>query len=411
MNKSEIMEIRKDFLYLDENKVGKKVIYLDGAATSQRPIQVIEAVSNYYNYKNANPHRGAHYLSVESTDIYEKSRERVRKFINADNSCEIIFTRSTTESINLVAYSYGLNFLKPGDEILITILEHHSNLCTWQYVAQKTGAKLNYIYLDDDKQLSEDDINTKLTDKVKLLAVTGASNTVGTCPDIKKLIVKAKEKGAVTLIDAAQFAPHNKIDVKELDCDFLAFSGHKMCADYGIGVLYGKKDILNNMPPYNYGGDMVEYVYEQETTYAELPYKFEAGTQNVGGAVSLATAIDYIENIGIHNIKKYENELTNYAYDRIKECKFIDVYNTSNQNRSPILLFNFKQIHPHDVSSIMDSYGVAIRSGHHCAAPLHHYLGLNASCRASFSFYNTIEEVDTFIESLYKVGEVFKIGY
>lgn len=411
MNREQIIDIRKEFEYLNLDINSKGIIYLDNAATTQRPRQVIEAVSNFYKFKNANPHRGAHYLSIEATNIYDKARNTVSKFINANSDEEIIFTRGTTESINLVAYSYAMEFLDEDDEILISILEHHSNLCTWQKVAQKTGAKLKYVYLDKNMQIDIEDFSSKLNEKTKLVAITGASNTVGTCPDIKKIIDLAKKNRSVTLIDAAQLAPHVKIDVKELDSDFLVFSGHKMFADFGIGVLYGKKSILDKMPPYHYGGDMIEYVYEQESTYAQLPYKFEAGTQNVGGAVSLMSAIEYIEGIGIENIYNYEKSLTDYAYNRIKELKYVDVYTTQANKRSPIVLFNVKGVHPHDVSSIIDTKNIAIRSGHHCAAPLHSYLGLNSTCRASFAVYNTFEEIDKLIDGLEAVKEIFKLGY
>lgn len=407
MNHSIFDNITRDFSYNKDNKI----IYLDNAATSQRPLEVINKVDEFYKHKNANPHRGAHYLSVQATNAYEGGRKRVCEYLGAESEEEIIFTRNATEAINLVAYSYGLNFLKEGDEILISILEHHSNLVPWQFVCKKTGAKLKYVYLDKDYNIDMDDFKSKLNKNVKLLAITGASNTVATCPNIEYMIECARAVGAKVLVDGAQLLAHKKVDVKKLDCDFLVFSGHKLLAPLGVGVLYGKKEILDLMPPYTYGGDMIEYVYEQETTYAELPYKFEAGTQNVGGVVGLHAALDYIDNIGMDNIYRHESKLMDLAYNEMINMKFIDVYTNPNKNRSPIILFNFKDIHPHDVSSILDSYGIAIRSGHHCAAPLHKYLGINSSCRASFSFYNTESEVVKFLEALPKVAEVFGYGH
>lgn len=407
MNANEIKEIRKEFNYIDD----RGIIYLDNAATSQRPNVILDEVHKFYCKENANPHRGAHELSILATAAYEGARERVAKYINAKSEQEIIFTRNATEALNLVAYSYGLNFIKEDDEILISILEHHSNLVPWQYVAQKTGAKLRYVYLDKDYNIDMEDFRAKLSSKVKIFAITGASNTVATCPDIYTMIAEAKKVGAVTLVDGAQLMAHKVVDVQKIDCDFLAFSGHKLLAPLGIGVLYGRKEILDNMPPFLYGGDMIEYVTEQNTTYAQLPFKFEAGTQNVGGAVGLIKALEYIEKIGMDNIYDYEKKLMNYAYNAMKEIPYIEIYTNPNENRSPLILFNYRDVHPHDVSSIFDSYKIAIRSGHHCAAPLHKYLGINSSCRASFSFYNTIEEVEKFIEVIPKVKEVFKLGY
>lgn len=411
MNDKQLQEIRKGFPYLDSKMVGKRIVYLDNAATTQRPLEVTEAVFRYYSYENANAHRGAHHLSMRSTQVYDEARESVRKFINAKKFEEIIFTRNATEAINLVSYAYAMKELGEGDEILISIMEHHSNLCTWQNVCEKVGAKLTYIYLDEDRQVDIEEFRSKLTDKVKLVAITGASNTVGTCPDIKEITKLAKEVGARVLIDAAQLVAHDRVDVEEIDCDFLAFSGHKLLSPMGVGVLYAKYELLEAMDPFLFGGDMIEYVYEQSSTYAKPPYKFEAGTQNVAGAVGLKAAIDYIQKIGIDKIKEQEARLTNYAYDRMREMEYLDVYSTPKPNRSPLVLYNHKGIHPHDVSTIMDSYGIAIRSGHHCAAPLHAYLGINSSCRASFSFYNTIEEVDEFLSALPKVQEVFGFGH
>jgi len=324
-------------------------------------------------------------------------------------SDEIIFVRNTTEGLNLIAYSYALQTLKEGDEILISIMEHHSNLVPWQNVAQKTGATLHYIYLDEHFDFNLDEFEEKLNENTKIVSVTGASNTVATMPDISTIVEKAKEVGAITIIDGAQLVPHQKIDVEALDCDFLAFSGHKMYGPMGIGVLYAKKQLLEHMTPFLYGGDMIEYVYEQSTTFAPVPSKFEAGTQNVGGAVGLSAAIDYINRIGIDNISSYERELSEYASNKIKQLEFITTYVSSRTHRSPLISFNIQDVHPHDVSTILDTDGIAIRTGHHCTMPLHRYLKLNATCRASFSIYNTKEEIDYFVQKLHEVRKV--MGY
>lgn len=413
LNKKEVEEIRKDFLYLDK-KYNNPIVYLDNAATSQKPIQVIDSVSEYYKYENANPHRGAHTLSVLSTEVYENGRKKVAKFINAREESEVVFTRNTTESLNLLAYSYANEKLKEGDEIVISIMEHHSNLVTWQEAAKKTNAKLKYLYIDKKtKQLDFEEFKNAITEKTKIFSITQASNVVGTMPDVEKMIkyVKSVNKDCICIVDCAQYIPHNKVDVQKLGCDFLVFSGHKMLSIMGAGVLYGRKELLNSLKPFLYGGDMIKYVFEDKSSYLDAPGRFEAGTQDVGAVKSLISAIDYIENIGIENIRDYEKSLMDYAYDRILEkSDIIDVYTTNDKNRSPVLDFNFKEAHPHDVASIMDSFGIAIRSGHHCAQPLHRYLQTNFSCRASFAFYNTIEEVDFFIEHLEDVRRLMRIG-
>lgn len=407
LSKEQVLDIRKDFKYLD---IKENLVYFDNAATTQKPLQVVDSLKDYYEKENGNPHRGAHYLAIKATDAYEESRDKVAKFINATSN-EVVFLRNATEALNLVAYSWALNNLTENDEILISILEHHSNLVTWQFVARKTGAKLKYLYLDDNMQITDEEFENKLTSNTKLLAITAASNVVGTMPNVKEFIkkAKAKNKDVVTVIDAAQFAPHHKVDVKDLDCDFLVFSGHKMLSAMGIGVLYGKEEMLNSIDPFLYGGDMIEYVYEDKSTFLDSPARFEAGTQNVGGAKSLAAAIDYIEKIGIDNIYEYESALTAYAYEKMEKLSYIDIYTTKNEHRSPVLAFNFKEAHPHDVASILDNYGIAVRSGHHCAQPLHRNLGINFSCRASFAFYNTFEEIDYFIEHIEDVRRLMGI--
>lgn len=406
-----IEKIRSDFPYLNEKDMGRKIIYLDNSATSQKPISVIKAVEEYYKFQNANPHRGAHYLTVKSTDAYEGTREKVAKFINAKQSAEVIFTRNTTESLNLIAYSYALENLRKGDEILITILEHHSNFVTWQFVAEKTGAILKIAYLNEDFCLDMDDFKKKLSDKTKIVAFTGASNVTSYMSDVEEIVKLAHEKGAIAIVDAAQLAPHKAVDVQKMDCDFLAISGHKMLSPMGIGILYGKRQILDSMKPFMYGGEMIEYVYESHSTFAELPSKFEAGTVNVGGTVGLGAAIDYINNIGIDNIYKRESELVSYLVTEMNKIPYVDIYYPQKaKNRGAAVAFNVKEVHPHDTASILDSYNIAVRSGHHCTMPLHAYLNINASCRASLMFYNTKEEIDEFLSHLEDVRRTMGYG-
>ena len=406
-----IEKIRSDFPYLNEKDMGRKIIYLDNSATSQKPISVIKAVEEYYKFQNANPHRGAHYLTVKSTDAYEGAREKVAKFINAKQSAEVIFTRNTTESLNLIAYSYALENLRKGDEILITILEHHSNFVTWHFVAEKTGAILKIAYLNEDFCLDMDDFKKKLSDKTKIVAFTGASNVTSYMSDVEEIVKLAHEKGAIAIVDAAQLAPHKAVDVQKMDCDFLAISGHKMLSPMGIGILYGKRQILDSMKPFMYGGEMIEYVYESHSTFAELPSKFEAGTVNVGGTVGLGAAIDYINNIGIDNIYKREIELVSYLVTEMNKIPYVDIYYPQKaKNRGAAVAFNVKEVHPHDTASILDSYNIAVRSGHHCTMPLHAYLNINASCRASLMFYNTKEEIDEFLSHLEDVRRTMGYG-
>lgn len=410
MNKEQILELRKEFPYLDAEKVGRDIVYFDNGATSQKPKCVIDALANYYSYENANPHRGAHYLGMLATEKYEGARETVKKFINAKSVEEVIFVRNTTEALNLIAYSYGLEKLKKGDEILISIYEHHSNLVTWQFVAEKTGAVLKYVYMNDKHELDMDAYKAALNENTKLVSFAGASNTVGAVIDVKEVTRLAHEVGAVVSIDAAQLSPHVRMDVQDWDVDFISFSGHKMYAPMGIGVLYGKYDILDSMAPYMYGGDMIEYVYEQTTTFAKPAAKFEAGTQNVGGAIALAAAIDFMERVGVDNIKKHELALTDYAYKKMSELDFVEIYSTASYERSPLVSFNIKDIHSHDVSTVLDTFDIAIRTGHHCAMPLHGNLNLNSTCRVSFAVYNTFEEIDFFIEKLKEVRKVMGYG-
>lgn len=396
---------KKDFPILEN----KKITYLDSGATTQKPIQVIEAVEEFYKNYNANPHRGAYSLSMEATEMYENTRTKIARFINAKHREEIIFSKNATESLNLIAYSYGLEKLQKDDEIVISIMEHHSNLVPWQKVAKTTGAKLNYMYINDEYELSDEEIESKITDKTKIVGITHVSNVLGTINNIEKIIKYAHKKGAVVVVDASQSIPHMKIDVQALDADFLVFSGHKMLAPLGLGVLYGKREILNDMTPFLMGGDMIEYVHEQDTTYAPLPNKFEAGTQNVEGVIGLGAAIDYIEKIGYDKIQEIEAEVVGYAKQELAKLDFLKLYLTpNNKNHSSVISFNIEGVHPHDVASILDNEGVCVRSGNHCAQPLLRYMGMDSTCRASFYFYNTKEDVDKLVDALKKAYKMFE---
>lgn len=399
------MNFKDEFPILQERKIS----YLDSGATTQKPQCVIDAIESYYKECNANPHRGAYSLSIEATEKYESTREKIAKFINARNREEIIFSKNATESLNLIAYSYGLDNLKKDDEVVLSIMEHHSNLVPWQYVTKKTNSKLKFMYINKDYELSKEEIESKITDKTKVVGITHVSNVLGTINNVKKIIKYAHKKGAVVIVDASQSIPHMKIDVQDLDADFLVFSGHKMFAPLGIGVLYGKKELLNKMTPFLMGGDMIEYVYEQNTTFAPLPNKFEAGTQNVEGVIGLGSAIDYIEKIGYKEIQNVEEAITKYAVNELSKIDFLELYITPHlENHSTVISFNIKGVHPHDVASILDSNGVCVRSGNHCAQPLLRYLGMDSTCRASFSIYNTKEDVDNLVEALKKAYKMFE---
>ena len=399
-----INSYKKDFQILEKNNI----VYLDSAATTQKPIQVINAIESFYKNSNANPHRGAYKLSVGATNVYDEARSKVAKFINAKNEKQIIFTRNATESLNLIAYCYGLENIKKEDKIVLSIMEHHSNLVPWQYVSKKTGAKLEYMYINELGELTDEEIDKKIVRGTKIVGITHVSNVLGTINPIEKIIKKAHSMGAIVIVDSSQSVPHMQIDVQKLDADFLVFSGHKMLAPLGIGVLYGKEEFLNNMKPFLYGGDMIEYVYEQDATFAVLPAKFEAGTQNVEGAVGLSSAIDYLENIGMENVEKIEKELTKYALEELQKLAFVTVYGTNNlENHGGVISFNVNGVHPHDVASILDSENVCIRSGNHCAQPLLRFMGLDSTCRASFYIYNTKEDIDKLIDALYKTKRIF----
>ena len=399
------MNYKDDFPLLNN----RDIAYLDSGATTQKPIQVIKAIENFYENYNANPHRGAYSLSVEATEIYEDTRTKIARFINAKNRDEVIFSKNASESLNLIAYSYGLDTLKKDDEIVLSIMEHHSNLVPWQYVSKKTGAKLNYMYIDENYELTKNEIENKITDKTKVVGITHVSNVLGTINNVKEIIDYAHKKGAIVVLDASQSIPHTKIDVQKLNPDFMVFSGHKMLAPLGIGVLYGKRELLNKMNPFLMGGDMIEYVYEQETTFAPLPNKFEAGTQNVEGVIGLGAAIDYIEKIGYKEIQNVEAAITKYAVNELSKLDFLELYITPHlENHSSVISFNIKGVHPHDVASILDSNGVCVRSGNHCAQPLLRYMGMDSTCRASFSIYNTKEDVDNLVEALKKAYKMFE---
>ena len=400
-----VNNFKKDFPIFDN----KDIAYLDSGATTQKPTIVLEAIEKFYKNENANPHRGAYGLSIEATEIYENTRDKIAKFINAKHREEIIFSKNASESLNLIAYSYGLDNLKKDDEIVLSIMEHHSNLVPWQMVAKKTESKLNYMYINDNFEISDEEIETKITDKTKIVGITHVSNVLGTINNIEKIIKYAHKKGAIVVVDGSQSIPHMEIDVQKLDADFFVFSGHKMLAPLGIGILYGKREILNKMNPFLMGGDMIEYVYEQETTFAPLPNKFEAGTQNVEGVIGLGAAIDYIRNIGYNKIQEIEKEVTSYARQELSKLEYLTLYLTPNEEKhSSVISFNIKGVHPHDVASILDSENVCVRSGNHCAQPLLRSMGIDSTCRASFYIYNTKEDVDKLVIALNKAYNMFK---
>ena len=389
--------IIKDFPILNRKINEKKLIYFDNAATSQKPKVVIDALSNFYSNTNANIHRGVHTLSMESTYLYDEAKDKIAEFINAPNSNSIIFTRGTTESLNLIADSWGQSNLKEPDNIVITELEHHSNIVPWQELIKKTKSKLKYIPINSDGTLNLSNINNIITKNTKLVSMTHVSNGIGTINNIKEIIKIAKSVGAITIIDAAQSAPHMPLDVADLDCDFLTFSGHNMLAPTGIGVLYGKKEILEAMPPYQKGGDMILEVTFDKSTWNEIPFKFEAGTPNIAGAIGLSAAVKYLMEIGMQNIREHEIEITKYAYSNLMNINGIEILGPENIDiRAGLISFNIPDIHPQDLGTFLDSKGIAIRTGHHCAMPLIKKLGSHSSARASFYIYNTNQEIDKF---------------
>ena len=399
-------DYRNDFPLLMQNKI----IYIDNAATSQRPQCVIDAEGDFYKNYNANPLRGLYSLSVEATEVYENAREAVRKFIGAEKSNEIIFTRNTTESLNLVAYSYGLSNVKKGDEIVVSIMEHHSDLLPWQMVAKTCGAELKFIECAKDGSIDLEKVKELITSRTKIVAMTQVSNVLGREYPVKEIAKLAHEKGAVMVVDGAQSTPHMRVDVTDLDADFFAFSGHKLLAPMGIGVLYGKEELLEKMPPFLSGGEMIDSVTRTSAVYAELPHKFEAGTVNAAGAAGLKAAIDYIEKVGFDYIGEREIALTSRAIEKMKKIPHVNIVGSENADEhTGIVTFTIDNVHPHDISEILAADGIAVRAGHHCAQPLLTYLGLNSTARASFAFYNTEDEVDKFTDSVATIRE--RMGY
>lgn len=394
-----LTKIRADFPILNREINGKPLIYFDNGATAQKPQQVIDVITKYYQLENANIHRGIHTLSQEATDAYEKARVTVQHFINAEHEHEVIFTSGTTHSINLVASSFAKKHLKSGDEIIISTMEHHSNIVPWQMVCEEYGATLKVVPINDKGEFLFEEYEKLLSDKSKLVAITHVSNTLGTINPAKAIIEKAKEFNAFTLIDGAQAVPHKKVDVQALDCDFYAFSAHKMFGPTGVGILYGKETVLNDLPPYQGGGDMIKTVTFEKTTYNELPHKFEAGTPNIVGGIAIAAAIDYMNSIGIDSIASHEAELLAYATEQIKTVNGVRIIGEA-ENKASVLSFLVDGTHPTDIGMILDKLGIAIRTGHHCTEPLMNRFGIPGTARASFAFYNTKEEIDVFIEAL-----------
>jgi len=401
-------DVRKDFPILSRKVHGKPLVYLDNSATTQKPRQVIEAITRYYEEYNSNVHRAVHQLSAEATEAYDEAHEKVAEFINAKSYEEIIFTKNTTESINIVANHFAKTLGK-DDEIVLTQMEHHSNIVPWLNAAKLTGAKIKYAEIDSNGELNLQQLQEIITGKTKIVAIAHASNVLGTINPVKEIIEIAHRKGAVVLLDAAQTVPHMPVDVQELDCDFLAFSGHKMLGPTGIGVLYGRKELLEEMEPLTFGGDMIKEVSFEEASWNDLPWKFEAGTPNVAGAVGLSAAIDYLKNIGMENVREHDLEITKYATEKLKNIEGVEIYGPEPEKKGAVISFNVKNVHPHDVSSILDSEGVAIRGGHHCAMPLMRLLGIQGSARASFYIYNTKEEVDVFVNALAKVMKILVV--
>ncbi len=402
----DVEKIRKDFPILDQIVNDEPLVYLDNAATTQKPKAVLEAVNRYYQEDNANVHRGVHTLAERATASYEGARETVRRFINASSTKEVLFTRGTTTGLNWIG-RFAEEILEEGDEVLISIMEHHSNILPWQEACRKTGAKLVYAYLKDGG-LDLEDFREKLTDRTKFVSITHASNVLGVINPVQEIAQLAHEKGAIVVVDGAQSVPHMKIDVQKLDADFFVFSGHKMAGPTGIGVLYGKEQYLNQMSPVEFGGEMIDFVYEQSATWKELPWKFEAGTPNMAGAIGLAAAIDYLEAIGMDAIERHEQDLIAYVFPKLQAIEGLKIYGSQDlAKRSGVISFNLGDLHPHDLATALDYEGVAVRAGHHCAQPLIQYLEVPATARASFYLYNTKEDCDKLVEALIKTKEFF----
>lgn len=403
--------VRADFPILNQQVNGKQLVYLDSAATSQKPLLVLDTVRNYYEQYNSNVHRGAHTLSTKATDAYEGARIKIAKFVNAAFPHEIIYTRNASEAINLVAYAWGLTNLQPGDEVILSVMEHHSNLVPWQLVAKTTGAVLKFVELNANEEFDFEQYKTLVSDKTKLVSVVHVSNTLGCINPVKEITEIAHKYGAKVLIDACQSAPHLHIDVREIDCDWLVASGHKMCGPTGIGFLYGKEKILRAMPPFMGGGEMIADVFLEQSTYADLPHKFEAGTPAIAEAIGLGAAVDYLTNIGMDKIHAYEAELTAYLFEQLEPISQVRLYgpkpDANGEGRAALASFTAGEVHPHDLSTILDQAGVAIRAGHHCTQPLHRYIKAQSTARASLYFYNTKEEIDVFIAALKEAIDFF----
>ena len=402
--KSLALEIRHDFPILNQEVYGKPLVYLDNAATSQKPIAVLKALQNYYEQDNSNVHRGAHALSARATEAYEGARDKLAAFVNARSRDEIVYTRNASEAVNLVAYAWGMNTLKPGDEIILTVMEHHSNLVPWQLVAQRTGAVLKHVQLTQTQEFDFEHYLSLLSPRTKLVSVVHVSNTLGCINPVKAIAVEAHKVGAKVLIDGCQSAPHMKIDVQDLDCDWFVASGHKMCAPTGIGFLYGKLDLLRAMPPFMGGGEMIQDVYLDHSTYADLPHKFEAGTPAIAEAIAIGAAVDYLTAIGMDRINAYEHEMTKYLFEQLATVPNLVIYGpkpaADGSGRAALAAFTVEGLHANDLSTLMDQSGVAVRSGNHCTQPLHKILNVTATARASVYFYNTREEIDIFIAAL-----------
>ncbi|MGI8315665.1 cysteine desulfurase [Halobacillus mangrovi] len=401
----DVKAVRDQFPILHQEVNGHPLVYLDSSATSQKPIQVIEKMDEYYRGYNSNVHRGVHTLGTKATDEYEGAREKVRRFINASSTQEVIFTRGTTTAINTVAASYGRTNLGEGDEIVITPMEHHSNIIPWQQVAKETGATLKYMPLQPDGTINLEDARESITDRAKIVAIMHVSNVLGTINPVKEIAQLAHQQGAVMLVDGAQSAPHMTIDVQDIDADFYAFSGHKMCGPTGIGVLYGKKSLLRDMEPVEFGGEMIDFVNWYDSTWKELPWKFEGGTPIIAGAVGLGAAIDFLTEIGLDDIKAHEQKLADYAQEQMQKIDGMTIYGP--KERAGLVTFNLSDVHPHDLATVLDAEGIAVRAGHHCAQPLMRWLEVSATARASFYLYNTEEEIDRFVEGLQTTKEYF----
>ena len=406
-----VQEIIKDFPILNQKVNGKRLAYLDTTATSQTPIQVINVLEDYYKRYNSNVHRGVHTLGSLATDAYESARESVRRFINAQYFEEIIFTRGTTASINLVARSYGDANLTEGDEIVVTEMEHHANIVPWQQLAKRTKAELKFIPMTPDGELDIEDVKATINDKTKIVAIAHVSNVLGTINDVKAIAEVAHQHGAIISVDGAQSAQHLALDMQDLDVDFFSFSGHKMLGPTGIGVLYGKRELLQNMEPIEYGGDMIDFVSKYDATWADLPTKFEAGTPLIAQAIGLGEAIKYLENIGFEAIHNYEKELTAYAFDQLSNIEGLEIFGPPKERRAGVITFNLTDIHPHDVATAVDTEGVAVRAGHHCAQPLMKWVDQSSTARASLYIYNTKEDIDQLVNALKQTKEFFSYEF